>query len=221
VTMTASETTANPRPRWFWPAWGAAFLGFPIGGAAATLLAGPVETVGTAAMAGAIAGGVIGAAQWLVLRRRLPLSALWAPLTAAGMALGMALGGLLLGDDTSPLPLLMRGVVAGSVIGLAQATLLWRVLPSPAIWAAAVAVGWPVAWTVSASVVGIDLTQKWAVFGSSGALTFQLVTGLALAYVLRRGARAVDDRAGRLARDGETGRRATDGTPAPEARSAA
>ena len=43
------------------------------------LLVGPIETVGTAAIAGAVAGAAIGAAQWLVLRRRLPLSALWVP----------------------------------------------------------------------------------------------------------------------------------------------
>ena len=109
-----NETTVDPRGgRWFWPAWGAAFLGFPIGGAAATALVGPIETVGAAAVAGAVAGGVIGAAQWSVLRRRLPLSPLWAPATAGAMAVGMALAHALLGDDTSPLPLLVRGLVSG------------------------------------------------------------------------------------------------------------
>ena len=38
---------------------------------------------------------------------------------------------------------------------------------------------------------GIDLAAKWAVFGASGALTFQLATGLALAYLLRRNAPAL------------------------------
>jgi predicted alpha/beta hydrolase len=76
--MMRNETLVSPRgARWFWPASGAVFLGFPIGGAAATALVGPIETVGAAAVAGAVAGGVIGAAQWLVLRRRLALSALW------------------------------------------------------------------------------------------------------------------------------------------------
>jgi hypothetical protein len=106
------------------------------------------------------------------------------------MALGMALGSLLLGDDTAPLPLLLRGLVAGAAVGIAQATLLRRVLPSSAIWAAAVAGGWALAWAVSAEVVGIDLGQKWAVFGSSGALAFQLATGLTLAYLLWQPARA-------------------------------
>src|SRR5919202_2719435 len=107
--------------RWFWPAWGAAFLGFPIGGSAAALLAGPIESVGTAVIAGALAGGVIGAAQWLVLRRRLQLSALWVAATAGGMAVGMALGQVLLGDNTTMQPLLLRGLVVGAAIGAAQA----------------------------------------------------------------------------------------------------
>jgi hypothetical protein len=189
--MLRNTTLPSPRgARWFWPAWGAAFLGFPIGGAAATALAGPIETVGAAALAGAAAGGVIGGAQWLVLRRRLPLSALWVPATAGGMAVGLALGQALLGDATTALPLLGRGLVVGAAIGAAQAALLRGVLPTPAIWAAAVALGWPLGWAVTAAF-GIDLAAKWAVFGASGALTFQLATGLTLAYLLRRNAPAL------------------------------
>src|SRR5215204_3525989 len=108
--MMNNTTISSPRSeRWFWPAWGAAFLGMPIGGAAATLLVGPIESVGAAFIAGAVAGAVIGAAQWLVLRRRLPLSALCVAVTAGGMALGMALGEVLLGHGTTIQPLLLRG----------------------------------------------------------------------------------------------------------------
>ena len=183
-----NKTIGSPRTeRWFWPAWGAAFLGFPIGGAAATLLVGPIESVGAALIAGGVAGGVIGAAQWLVLRRRLPLSALWVPATAAGMALGMALGQVLLGHDTTMQLLLLRGLVVGAAIGAARAALLRGVLPTAAIWAAVVTLSWPLAWAVSAAI-GLDLTRNWAVFGASGALTFQFATGLTLFYLLRRNA---------------------------------
>jgi hypothetical protein len=185
---------AIPNPatagRWFWPAWGAAFLGFPIGGAAATLLVGPIESVGAALIAGAVAGGVIGAAQWLVLRRRIPLSALWVAVTAGGMAVGLALGQVVLGDSTTMQPLLLRGLLVGAAIGAAQGALLRAVLPTPTMWAVAVTLGWPLAWAVSAAI-GLDLTRNWAVFGSSGALIFQLATGLTLAYLLRRNAAAL------------------------------
>jgi hypothetical protein len=187
--MMRNKTKVGPRSvgRWFWPAWGAAFLGMPIGGAAAALLVGPIESVGAAFIAGAVAGAVIGAAQWLVLRRRLPLSALWVPATAGGMALGLVLGQVLLGADTTIQPLLLRGLVVGAAIGVAQAGLLRGVLPTPTIWAGVVTLGWPLAWAVSVAI-GLDLTWNWAVFGASGALIFQLATGLALAYLLRRNA---------------------------------
>jgi hypothetical protein len=48
-----------------------------------------------------------------------------------------------------------------------------------------VGLGWPLAWAVSAAI-GLDLSWNWAVFGSSGALVFQLATGLVLAYLLRQ-----------------------------------
>jgi len=186
-----NKTTPAPGgDRWFWPAWGAAFLGFPIGGAAAYLLLGPIGTVGTAVIAGAVAGAAIGAAQWLVLRRRLPLSALWVLATACAMAIGLGLGHLLLGDNTAMPPLLLRGLIAGVAIGGVQAALLRGVLPTPWVWAAAVTVAWALGWAVTAAA-GIDLPRKWAVFGASGALTFQLVTGLTLAYLLRRNDSAI------------------------------
>jgi hypothetical protein len=100
------------------------------------------------------------------------------------MAVGMALGYALLGDETAGLPLLLRGLVTGAAIGLGQAALLRRVAPGVAVWGLAVAVGWPLGWAVTRAA-GIDLEWKWAVFGSSGALTFQLLTGLALAYATR------------------------------------
>jgi hypothetical protein len=187
--MMRNKTIASPLSggRWFWPAWGAAFLGFPIAGAVATPLVGPVESVGAALIAGAVAGAVIGAAQWLVLRRRLPLSALWVPATAGGMSLGMALGQVLLGHDTTMQPLLLRGLVVGAAIGAAQGALLRGVLPTPTLWATVVTLGWPLGWAVSAAI-GLDLTWNWAVFGASGALIFQLATGLTLFYLLRRNA---------------------------------
>ena len=165
-----------------------AFVGFPIGGSAAYLLLGPVEAVGTAALGGAVTGAAVGAAQWLVLRRRLPLSALWVAATGAGMAVGMTLGQLVLGDDTATVPLLLRGLLTGAAIGIPQAVLLRGALPTPVIWAAVVTVGWAVAWAVTAAF-GVDLARKWTVFGSSGALVFQLVTGLTLAYLLAQAAR--------------------------------
>jgi hypothetical protein len=35
--------------------------------------------------------------------------------------------------------------------------------------------------------IGVDLAQQWIVFGSSGAIVFQLLTGLTLSWMLRQG----------------------------------
>ena len=59
-TMIWNKTTPGPDgERWFWPAWGVAFVGFPIGGSAAYLLLGPVETVGAAAIGGIVTGAAL------------------------------------------------------------------------------------------------------------------------------------------------------------------
>jgi hypothetical protein len=49
--------------------WTATLLAFPLAGLAARALAGPVDAVWAATLAGAVAGLVIGVAQWLALRR--------------------------------------------------------------------------------------------------------------------------------------------------------
>lgn len=52
---------------------------------------------------------------------------------------------------------------------------------APRLWngECAICIGWLVT-----RAVGVDLAQHWFAFGSSGALTFQLLSGLALAWLL-------------------------------------
>jgi hypothetical protein len=76
---------------WLWPV--AMLLSFPIGGFMADLVINGVDSVGTALAGGLIAGAVIGAAGWFVLRQW--VSWLWIPATAMGMALGLAVGAAL------------------------------------------------------------------------------------------------------------------------------
>ena len=87
-----------------------------------------------------------------------------------------------------PLALLVRGLVAGASIWAAQAALLRGVLSAPTTcaWAALVSVGWAVT-----AASGLDLAPKRAVFRATGWWAFQLATGLTLAYLLRRPARAL------------------------------
>lgn len=68
----------------FWGAWGLAFLGFPLGGLAGQALTGGIETAVDGLLGGAATGAVVGAVQWLVLRRRIPLNAWWIAATGGG-----------------------------------------------------------------------------------------------------------------------------------------
>jgi len=69
-------------------------------------------------------------------------------------------------------------------IGIAQWIFLRQVLPQSVIWIGVVGLGWTIGWFITRSV-GIDLSPKWSVFGSTGALAFQFLTGLALYFLFR------------------------------------
>ena len=167
----------------FWGGWGLAFVGFPLGGLAASALVGSVNSAAEGLLAGAATGAVVGAAQWLVLSRRLPLSPWWIAVTSAGMAAGLSLGIRMLGTDMAGDAVLLRGLVTGAGIGLAQTLMLRGITSRAPIWGLIVALGWALGWFTSRAA-GVDLAP-WSVFGSLGAWAFQLVTGMALAWFLR------------------------------------
>jgi len=170
----------------FWLFWILAFLSFPIAGLLANLI-GPVTTPVRAFIAGAIAGAALGLIQWLILKSRLPLLPIWWVIaTSVGFGIGLAISTAVLGSETGGNELLWRGAITGFCIGVAQCIVFQKVLPLPQllIWIGAVSLGWALGWLVTRSA-GIDLSPKWAVFGVSGALTFQIITGLALYFLLR------------------------------------
>jgi hypothetical protein len=170
----------------FWLFWVLAFLSFPGAGLLANLV-GAVTTPVRAILAGAIAGAALGLIQWLVLKSRLPsLSIWWAAAMSIGMAAGLAIGTVLFGSETGGNELLWRGAITGLCIGIAQYIVLRQVLPLPqsVLWIGVLAVGWALGWFVTRAI-GVDLSPKWSVFGVSGALTFQLLSGAALYFLLR------------------------------------
>lgn len=170
----------------FWLFWVLAFLSFPVAGLFANLV-GAVTTPVRAILAGAIAGATLGLIQWLVLKTRLPsLPIWWAAAMSIGMAVGLAIGTVFVGSETAGNELLWRAAITGLCIGIAQWIVLQRVLPLPqsVIWIGVLSLGWALGWFVTRAI-GVDLSPKWSVFGVSGALTFQLLTGVALYFLLR------------------------------------
>lgn len=187
--MKAASTTRSAGGWSFWGGWALAFVGFPLGGVAAAALVGPITTPLAGAIGGALTGAVVGAAEWLALRRRLSLSPWWIAATALGMGAGLALGIALLGASVDGAALPLRGLIAGLGIGIGQFLLLRGVGSRAPIWPLVVALGWALGWLIT-QAAGVDLSLQWSVFGSSGALAFQLLSGLALAWMLR-GSRVV------------------------------
>jgi len=187
VTHTSSlPATAGTlsRPRvWAWPL--AALMGFPIGGYAANLAVGEVDSVGAAIAGGLIAGAVVGSAQWLALRRFVPW--LWIAATSLGMGVGLAVGAALVDYGTDRRELMLMGAVTGLVVGVLQALVLARQgFAGAAWWVAANPPVWALAWLVSSYVISANIDERFTNFGASGVILYALVTGALLARMFRR-----------------------------------
>jgi hypothetical protein len=52
------------------------------------------------------------------------------------------------------------------------------------LWPPVVAIAWPLGWTVTWAA-GVDVERGYYVFGSTGALVFATLTGLAMLLMLR------------------------------------
>jgi hypothetical protein len=178
VTTKAQGTLDKRRMLWF---WGASFLAFPLGGLLARVV-GPVDEIWVAIVAGAIAGGVIGAGQWLVLRSS-GIDTRWIVATMAGLALGLALGTALVDYGTSVGDLAVVGAFSGLGVGLSQYPLLRGRIQTSWAWIPATAGLWALGWVVTSQVISANADERFAVFGASGALTVAVLSG-ALLWVL-------------------------------------
>jgi hypothetical protein len=177
-----TPATLSRPPRWAWPL---AFLGFPVGGLIADVIVGPVDSFGAALAGGLIAGAVIGAAQWFVLRRLVPW--LWIAATSVGMAAGLAVGAALVDYGVGRGDLMLMGALTGVGVGGLQALVLARQqISGAAWWAAANPPAWALAWLVSSYVLSSNVDEQFTNFGASGALLFALLTGLVLELLFRR-----------------------------------
>jgi hypothetical protein len=132
-----------------------------------------------------VAGALIGAAQWLALRRYMRVGPEWVLATALGVAIGDALGALLTGAGTGIGALLITGLATGVAVGLLQWGLFLRGrLVVGSLWVPVVAIAWPLGWAVTWAA-GVDVERGYYVFGASGALVFAAITGLAMLLMLR------------------------------------
>lgn len=176
--------------------WAITCLSLPIGGYVAWLVVGPIDEAWVAVAAGAIAGALIGVGQWLALRR-VWVDMRWILATSIGMAVGLGVTEPALGYGTSVGDLAALGAITGLVVGAAQFPLLAQgplsrgSLAASAIWVPVTAALWALGWTVTTSI-GVDVEQRWAVFGASGVIPLAALSALALWLLARNAARSSD-----------------------------
>jgi hypothetical protein len=165
-----------------WLIWTAGFLAFPIAGLAGTGVAGRVDSPVAALVGGTVAGLVIGVGQTLASRGRLDIRK-WVPASGIGMGLGLLLGAVTVGYETSLPDLALMGALTGLVLGPAQALALPRGTRLRWVWAAAVPVLWALGWTAT-TLGGIAVDEQFTVFGAYGAITFSALSGVLLLLVV-------------------------------------
>jgi hypothetical protein len=112
-------------------------------------------------------GALIGAAQWLVLRRRVRHAVWWIGAAAAGWIIGLVLG--VPRRFLSPDPY-WTGIAGGGLAGLLQTALLWKQVRRPLLWVAA---------SLVATLAG-SIAATWTGFTVYDTLT----TNVYLAYAL-------------------------------------
>jgi hypothetical protein len=167
--------------------WMPTFVGFPLGGEAAKLIVGAVDSPAAAVAGGAITGAILGLAQWLGFRHTGPSAARWIIATAVGFAGGLAAGAAAVDYRTDLASLATQGAICGAIVGAAQAAVLYGKLGRLALaWPPVVAGLWALGWTIT-TAAGIDVEAQYTVFGSSGAIVVTAGTSV-LAIALSRAA---------------------------------
>jgi hypothetical protein len=160
--------------------WIIAVVGFPIGGLLAQTIAGPAATVPAAVISGLIAGAIIGLTQGVALWLRGQALTLWVVGTAAALAIALGAVTAAIGQIETSTEAAILGAVSGVLIGGAQAALLMRAgIANAWIWVVVTGLAWAIGWLITASV-GVALAPGWPLYGASGAIVSQIITGITL-----------------------------------------
>ena len=158
--------------------WLMSFAGYPLGGYAAYLLTGRVDSPGPAVAGGLLTGVILGAIQVWAMGQARPRPTAWILATAVGLMCGVAVGAALVDYQTDLASLVAQGAVTGALLGIAQAMIIVRrlgvlALVWPLYLSGTCAIGWAVTTTA-----GIDVDQQFTIFGSSGALVATVLTAV-------------------------------------------
>lgn len=164
--------------------WSVSFLAFPAAGLLGSYIVGPVDNLGAGLIGGALLGLVLGLAQSLLSSGRLPAVG-WTVASTVGASVGVAAGSLAIGYRTTLADLAIGGLITGLLVGVAQAVALPKGTSFRWVWAPIITALWSLAWVIT-TLAGVKVGEQFIVFGSSGALVYTVLSGLALHLMLRR-----------------------------------
>ena len=160
-----------------WARWLGTFIGFPLAGIAARVVAGNVDSVSAAALGGMAGGAVLGAVQVGIGGIGSGERVRWIGATTAGLAVGLTVGASAVDFQTNPASLAVMGAVTGAFVGVAQAASIPMRRVDRILWAAATPVLWAGGWLITSQVI-VDTERQHAVFGSSGAIAVSALAGI-------------------------------------------
>ena len=176
TTITPTPTT-RPTTRTI-ARWMVSFAGYPVGGLAAMILVGAVDSTARAIAGGLVTGAVLGAAQAWGMRANRRQTVTWIVLTAVGLSVGLGIGATVVDFGTTLGDLAVQGAISGLAVGAAQAfALLPRVGTIALGWPVYLAAAWAAGWAISTSV-GVQVDDQFTVFGAAGAVTVTLLTAV-------------------------------------------
>ncbi len=179
ATATGARRTARTVGRWL-----LTFTGFPLGGLAASLIVGPVDAPPAAVVGGLLSGAVLGAVQSWGLGPVGPATRNWVVATAVGLMVGLGIGAAVVDYGTTTADLALQGAICGLAVGAAQAVVLHRRIGRLSLaWPPFLAAVWALGWVIT-TAIGVQVTDQFTVFGSSGAVTVAALTTV-LPLVLR------------------------------------
>ena len=164
--------------------WSVSFLAFPAAGLLGSFIVGPVDNLGAGLIGGALLGLFLGPAQSLLSSGRLP-AVPWTVASTIGAGLGVAAGSLAIGYRTTLADLAIGGLITGVLVGIAQAVALPKGTSFRWVWVPIITALWSVAWMIT-TLAGVKVGEQFIVFGSSGAVVYAVLSGLALHAMLRR-----------------------------------
>jgi hypothetical protein len=182
-----------------WGRWVGTFVGFPLAGVAARVVAGNIDSTTAAVVGGLAAGAVLGVVQVGIGGIDAGDRLRWIGATSVGLAAGLGVGASVVGFDTDTASLVLMGAVTGAGVGIAQAASIPMRPIDRVAWAVATPALWAGGWLLTSQVI-VDADRQHALFGSSGALAVTLLAGVLYALRQRGSATALAAPVGSLGR---------------------